>query len=151
MSGGTTWGRVERVQMGRYTWERNGLEVVVKAADPGRDTVPKDIKAEFFPKRIFVSVKGETLLTGTPGLDLDWEECYWAPGTKHRISIRQGNKSRRSSNSYQNHREAYIASKTGIETTMCKQGRGKRAPRNAHCILYMTGVVNTKDNTLQKG
>ncbi|CAE7227603.1 FKBP65 [Symbiodinium sp. KB8] len=61
---------------GKYTWERNGLEVVVKAQIPD-DTVPKDIKAEFFPKRIFVSVKGETLLTGTPGLDLDWEECYW--------------------------------------------------------------------------
>ena len=80
---------------GKYTWERNGLEVVVKAQIPD-DTVPKDIQAEFFPKRIFVSVKGQTLLTGTPGLDLDWEECYWAPGMQRRTG--KGNTSRRTTN-----------------------------------------------------
>ncbi|CAE7662785.1 FKBP65 [Symbiodinium sp. CCMP2592] len=82
---------------GKYTWERNGLEVVVKAQLPD-DTVPKDIKAEFFPKRIFVSVKGQTLLTGTPGLDLDWEECYWAPGMQRRRGKGNPNPSRRTTN-----------------------------------------------------
>lgn len=61
---------------GKYTWERNGLEVLVKAQLPDA-TQPRDVLAEFFPRRISVSVKGALLLSGTPAMDLDWEECYW--------------------------------------------------------------------------
>jgi len=61
---------------GQYSWERNGLEVLVKAQLPD-DTVPKDIVAEFYPHRVSVSVKGSVLLSGTPAIDLDFEECYW--------------------------------------------------------------------------
>ena len=28
-----------------------------------------------------MSVKGQVILSGTPGIDLDWEECYWAART----------------------------------------------------------------------
>ncbi|CAJ1348510.1 unnamed protein product [Effrenium voratum] len=61
---------------GKYSWQRNGLEVLVKAQIPD-DTSPKEIHAEFFPRRVLVSVKGQVILSGTPGIDLDWEECYW--------------------------------------------------------------------------
>jgi len=61
---------------GRYRWERRGLEVVVimPLAD---DVVSQDIVGEFCPQRVFVSVKGETVLNGRPGCDLEWEECTW--------------------------------------------------------------------------
>lgn len=36
-------------------------------------TQPRDVLAEFFPRRISVSVKGALLLSGTPAMDLDWE------------------------------------------------------------------------------
>ena len=51
-----------------------GLEVLVKAQLPD-DTVPKDIVAEFYPHRVSVSVKGSVLLSGTPAIDLDFEEA----------------------------------------------------------------------------
>jgi len=46
---------------------------LVKAQLPD-DTVPKDIVAEFYPHRVSVSVKGSVLLSGTPAIDLDFEE-----------------------------------------------------------------------------
>lgn len=55
---------------------RNGLEVIVKLQLPD-DTRPKDVAAEFFPQRVSVAVKGSPVLSGTPAIDLDWEECYW--------------------------------------------------------------------------
>eukprot|EP00931_Biecheleriopsis_adriatica_P068152 TRINITY_DN42170_c0_g1_i1.p1 TRINITY_DN42170_c0_g1~~TRINITY_DN42170_c0_g1_i1.p1 ORF type:complete len:367 (+),score=58.22 TRINITY_DN42170_c0_g1_i1:34-1134(+) len=61
---------------GLYSWERNGLEVLVKAQVPD-DTRTKDIVAEFYPQRVFVAVRGQTILSGTPGCNLEWEECYW--------------------------------------------------------------------------
>lgn len=61
---------------GAYSWERKGLEVLVKAQLPD-DTLPKDIVAEFYPTRVLVSVKGVVLLSGTPAIEVDWEECYW--------------------------------------------------------------------------
>lgn len=62
---------------GLYSWERHGLEVIVKAQVPD-DATPKDVIAEFYPKRVFVSVKGAVILGGTPGIDLEWEECDWS-------------------------------------------------------------------------
>ncbi|CAK9025757.1 Peptidyl-prolyl cis-trans isomerase FKBP65 (PPIase FKBP65) (70 kDa peptidyl-prolyl isomerase) (FK506-binding protein 65) (AtFKBP65) (Immunophilin FKBP65) (Peptidyl-prolyl isomerase ROF2) (Protein ROTAMASE FKBP 2) (Rotamase) [Durusdinium trenchii] len=61
---------------GQYSWVRNGLEVIVKLQLPD-DTRPKDVAAEFFPQRVSVAVKGSPVLSGTPAIDLDWEECYW--------------------------------------------------------------------------
>jgi len=57
-------------------WERHGLEIIVKVPLPDNVT-SKDIHAEFYQKRVLVSVQGEVLLRGTPGTDLDREECFW--------------------------------------------------------------------------
>jgi len=61
---------------GRYRWERRGQEVVVVMPLP-EDVGIQDIVGEFRPQRVYVAVKGEAILDGRPGCDLDWEECTW--------------------------------------------------------------------------
>mmetsp|Transcript_125518 Transcript_125518/g.280082 ORF Transcript_125518/g.280082 Transcript_125518/m.280082 type:complete len:239 (+) Transcript_125518:3-719(+) len=61
---------------GRYRWERRGQEVVVVAPMPA-DVGTRDVSKEFRPKRVYIAVKGEVLLDGVPGCELDIEECFW--------------------------------------------------------------------------
>merc|ERR1711963_495999 len=61
---------------GRYTWERHGQEVIVTL--PLADDIgSQDITGNFWPQRVQLSVQGNVILEGTPGCDLDWEECTW--------------------------------------------------------------------------
>eukprot|EP00931_Biecheleriopsis_adriatica_P119279 TRINITY_DN94519_c0_g1_i1.p1 TRINITY_DN94519_c0_g1~~TRINITY_DN94519_c0_g1_i1.p1 ORF type:complete len:346 (-),score=44.99 TRINITY_DN94519_c0_g1_i1:69-1076(-) len=61
---------------GRYTWERKGTEVLV-TLPVMRDTVTKDIGYAFKERSVFITVRGEVLLDGVPGCELNYEECFW--------------------------------------------------------------------------
>eukprot|EP00444_Apocalathium_aciculiferum_P071440 CAMPEP_0183579388 /NCGR_PEP_ID=MMETSP0371-20130417/143688_1 /TAXON_ID=268820 /ORGANISM="Peridinium aciculiferum, Strain PAER-2" /LENGTH=261 /DNA_ID=CAMNT_0025789901 /DNA_START=85 /DNA_END=867 /DNA_ORIENTATION=+ len=61
---------------GRYSWERRGAEVVV-VAPLAQDVGPLQIQHSFRPRHVSVVVGGEVLLDGTPGCELESEECFW--------------------------------------------------------------------------
>lgn len=61
---------------GRYRWERRGQEVAV-VIPLAEGLGPQDVVAEFLPQRVSVAVGGEVILSGTPGCELNWEECTW--------------------------------------------------------------------------
>jgi len=61
---------------GRYSWERRGAEVVV-VAPLAQDVGPLQIQHSFRPRHVSVVVGGEVLLDGTPGCELEFEECFW--------------------------------------------------------------------------
>eukprot|EP00439_Symbiodinium_sp_Y106_P075328 s1321_g14.t3 len=61
---------------GKYSWKRNGAEVLVlvPVAD---DIETKDVSHVFQEAYISIAVRGATLLAGRPGCDVEAEECYW--------------------------------------------------------------------------
>ncbi|CAJ1461668.1 unnamed protein product [Effrenium voratum] len=76
---------------GRYSWERcgasilfgegrggdqNGLTILV-TAPVDEEVTKKDISASFSLRQVSISVKGEALIDGVPGCELDSEECFW--------------------------------------------------------------------------
>eukprot|EP00438_Fugacium_kawagutii_P030044 Skav201340 [mRNA] locus=scaffold1389:285692:294035:+ [translate_table: standard] len=61
---------------GKYTWTRNGMEVVV-AAEVGPDTSKKDISASFGMRQVAVAVEGKVLFEGIPGCELEVDDCFW--------------------------------------------------------------------------
>ncbi|CAJ1349709.1 unnamed protein product, partial [Effrenium voratum] len=61
---------------GRYSWERCGLTILV-TAPVDEEVTKKDISASFSLRQVSISVKGEALIDGVPGCELDSEECFW--------------------------------------------------------------------------
>lgn len=59
-----------------YRWERRGAEVLVTLPVP-EDVQSKDISHIFRETKMSLSVRGEMMLEGVPGCDLEPEECYW--------------------------------------------------------------------------
>lgn len=61
---------------GKYSWKRNGAEVLVMV--PVADDVEtKDVSYVFQEAYVCIAVCGATLLAGRPGCDVEAEECYW--------------------------------------------------------------------------
>ncbi|CAL1131340.1 unnamed protein product [Cladocopium goreaui] len=63
-------------EAGRYSWTRNGMEILVTAA-VGPNTTKKDISASFAMRQVSIAVEGEVLFDGIPGCELDVDECFW--------------------------------------------------------------------------
>ncbi|CAE8648010.1 unnamed protein product [Polarella glacialis] len=61
---------------GSYTWERCGQEIIVASPLPD-DAGKKAISSEFLKTRCRVTVNGKDLFLGTPGCELEGEDCFW--------------------------------------------------------------------------